>query len=245
MTEQKEPEHEFLTGKVLLIDKPLKWTSFDAVNKIRWQLKQFTGQKKIKVGHAGTLDPLATGLLIICTGKFTKRIEEFQAQEKEYTGTFVIGASTPSSDLEKEVNEYFPVDHITEEMIHEAAKQFTGIIDQSPPLFSAIKVDGKRAYDLARKGDETILPTRKVEISAFEITSTRELVTPGGPGGKNLVEADFRVVCSKGTYIRSLARDFGKALNSGAYLSALRRTRIGEFKIGDALTVEDFVASLK
>jgi tRNA pseudouridine55 synthase len=241
-----EAQDEFLTGKVLLIDKPLEWTSFDAVNKIRWQLKQFTGVKKIKVGHAGTLDPLATGLLIICTGKFTKRIEEFQAQEKEYTGTFMIGASTPSSDLEKEIDRYFPTDHITDEMIHKTTKNFTGIIDQSPPLFSAIKVDGKRAYDLARKGDETILPTRKVEISSFEITSIRRSAfsTTLEHAGQ-LIEVDFCVVCSKGTYIRSLARDFGKALNSGAYLSALRRTRIGEFKIEDAVTVEKFAASLK
>jgi tRNA pseudouridine55 synthase len=237
---------EFLSGKVLLIDKPLEWTSFDAVNKIRWQLKQFTGVKKIKVGHAGTLDPLATGLLIICTGKFTKRIEEFQAQEKEYTGTFVIGASTPSSDMEKEIDQYFPVDHITDEMIYEATKNFTGIIDQSPPLFSAIKVDGKRAYDLARKGDETILPARKVEIMKFEITSIKRSLSPASLGlTECLIEADFRVVCSKGTYIRSLARDFGKALNSGAYLGALRRTRIGEFKVEDAVTVETFTASLR
>jgi tRNA pseudouridine55 synthase len=229
------PPSEFVTGKVLLIDKPLTWTSFDAVNKVRWQLKQKLKQK-LKVGHAGTLDPLATGLLIICTGKFTKRIDEFQAQEKEYTGTFVIGASTPSSDLEKEVDQYFPIDHLTDEMIHAATKNFIGEIDQSPPLFSAIKVDGKRAYKMARKGDETILPTRKVEIREFEITGIRKL--------EKTIEADFRVSCSKGTYIRSLARDFGKALGSGAYLGVLRRTRIGEFKIEDAVTIEAFVASL-
>ncbi len=229
------PQSEFITGKVLLIDKPLKWTSFDAVNKIRWQLKQKLHQK-LKVGHAGTLDPLATGLLIICTGKFTKRIDEFQAQEKEYTGTFVIGASTPSSDMEQEVNEYFPTEHITDEMIYAATKNFIGEIDQSPPLFSAIKVDGKRAYKMARKGDETILPTRKVEIREFEIRDIRRL--------EKTIEADFRVSCSKGTYIRSLARDFGRALVSGAYLSVLRRTRIGEFKIEDAVTIEAFVSSL-
>lgn len=240
------PPSEFVTGKVLLIDKPLKWTSFDAVNKIRWQLKQKL-QQKLKVGHAGTLDPLATGLLIICTGKFTKRIDEFQAQEKEYTGTFVIGASTPSSDLEQEVNEYFPTEHITDEMIQAATKKFIGEIDQSPPLFSAIKVDGKRAYKMARKGDETILPTRKVEIREFEIQAIRRIVRSSPEGiGKNTdtIEVDFRVSCSKGTYIRSLARDFGKALESGAYLSALRRTRIGEFKVEDAVTIEAFVASL-
>lgn len=242
------PPSEFVTGKVLLIDKPLKWTSFDAVNKIRWQLKQKLKQK-LKVGHAGTLDPLATGLLIICTGKFTKRIDEFQAQEKEYTGTFVIGASTPSSDMEQEVDEYFPTDHITDEMIQAATKNFIGEIDQSPPLFSAIKVDGKRAYKLARTGDETILPTRKVEIREFEITAIRRRVFfPTEESGleqtTNVIDVDFRVSCSKGTYIRSLARDFGKALESGAYLSALRRTRIGEFKIEDAVTIEEFVKSL-
>lgn len=240
------PPSEFVTGKVLLIDKPLKWTSFDAVNKIRWQLKQKLKQK-LKVGHAGTLDPLATGLLIICTGKFTKRIDEFQAQEKEYTGTFVIGASTPSSDMEHEVDEHFPIEHITDEMIFAATKNFTGEIDQSPPLFSAIKVDGKRAYKMARKGDETILPTRKVEVREFEIQEIRRPVRSSPEEiGKNrdIIEVDFRVSCSKGTYIRSLARDFGKALESGAYLSVLRRTRIGEFRIEDAVTIEGFVASL-
>lgn len=236
------PPSEFVTGKVLLIDKPLKWTSFDAVNKIRWQLKQKLKQK-LKVGHAGTLDPLATGLLIICTGKFTKRIDEFQAQEKEYTGTFVIGASTPSSDMEQDVNEYFPTAHITDEMIHATTKNFIGEIDQSPPLFSAIKVDGKRAYKMARKGDETILPTRKVEIREFEITGIRP-VRSSEVENRATIEIDFRVSCSKGTYIRSLARDFGKALESGAYLSVLRRTRIGEFKIEDAVTIEGFVESL-
>ncbi|MDQ3112091.1 MAG: tRNA pseudouridine(55) synthase TruB [Bacteroidota bacterium] len=259
--EQELPPSEFVTGKVLLIDKPLTWTSFDAVNKIRWQLKQKLKQK-LKVGHAGTLDPLATGLLIICTGKFTKRIDEFQAQEKEYTGTFVIGASTPSSDLEHEVNEYFPTEHITDEMIHSATKNFIGEIDQSPPLFSAIKVDGKRAYKMARKGDETILPTRKVEIRKFEIRAIRRVFFPTKESGleqtagileqtvgmpeqtADIIKVDFCVSCSKGTYIRSLARDFGKALESGAYLSVLRRTRIGEFKIEDAVTIEAFVASL-
>ncbi len=238
------PQSEFVSGKVLLIDKPLKWTSFDAVNKIRWQLKQKL-QQKLKVGHAGTLDPLATGLLIICTGKFTKRIDEFQAQEKEYTGTFVVGASTPSSDLEQEVNEVFPVAHITDEMLFATAKKLTGEIDQSPPLFSAIKVDGKRAYKLARKGDETILPTRKVEVREFEITSVERIVfsTPFEETSK-CIQVGFRISCSKGTYIRSLARDFGKELNSGAYLGALRRTRIGDFKIEDAISIEQFVASI-
>ncbi|MBI3509464.1 MAG: tRNA pseudouridine(55) synthase TruB [Bacteroidetes bacterium] len=228
---------DFAEGEILLIDKPLKWTSFDVVNKIRWliknNLKLLTRDGgKIKVGHAGTLDPLATGLLIICTGKFTKRIEEFQQQEKEYTGTFCIGATTASADLEKEIDQYFPTEHISDEMIRDATKKFIGVIDQSPPLFSAINVNGKRAYKLARKGDETILPTRKVEIRKFEIS---EIKRPG-----KFIDVNFRVVCSKGTYIRALARDFGVALNSGAHLTALRRTAIGEYKVSDAMTVVDF-----
>jgi tRNA pseudouridine55 synthase len=222
---------DFAAGEVLLIDKPLKWTSFDAVNKIRWLIKKSKGIK-LKVGHAGTLDPLATGLLIICTGKFTKRIEEFQAQEKEYTGRFCIGASTPCFDLEKEIDFRFPVAHITDERIHAATKKFTGPIMQSPPLFSAIQVNGKRAYQLARKGDDTVLPPRAVEIPVFEITKINRL--------EETMEVDFRVVCSKGTYIRSLARDFGIELQSGAHLTALRRTRIGEFRIENGMTIEDF-----
>lgn len=226
------PQSEYVVGKILLIDKPLTWTSFDAVNKIRWQLKQLLKQK-IKVGHAGTLDPLATGLLIICTGKFTKRIDEFQGQEKEYTGTFIIGATTPSADLEQEIDFHFPTEHITDELIYNTTQQFIGTIDQSPPLFSAINVEGKRAYAMARKGDETILPTRKVEIREFEIQDIRRF--------DKLIEVQFRVSCGKGTYIRSLARDFGKALNSGSYLGSLRRTRIGEFRIEDAMSIDDFV----
>ena len=224
---------EFLQGKVLLIDKPLEWTSFQAVNKIRWHIKKQCGLKKIKVGHAGTLDPLATGLLIICTGKMTKQINEFQAQEKEYTGTFYLGATTPSYDLETEVNKLFSTDHISEEMIVKAKRSFIGEIDQKPPIFSAIKKDGKRLYDIARKGETTEIKSRKVTISAFDITRIE------------LPEVDFRVSCSKGTYIRSLANDFGVALESGAHLSALRRTRIGEFSVENALSIEEFIDSLK
>ena len=224
---------EFLQGKVLLIDKPLEWTSFQAVNKIRWHIKKQFGLKKIKVGHAGTLDPLATGLLIICTGKMTKQINEFQAQEKEYTGTFYLGATTPSYDLETEVNQRFSTDHISEEMIVKAKQSFIGEIDQKPPIFSAIKKDGKRLYDIARKGETTEIKSRKVTISAFDITRIE------------LPEVDFRVSCSKGTYIRSLANDFGVALESGAHLSALRRTRIGEFSVENALSIEEFIDSLK
>ena len=224
---------EFLQGKVLLIDKPLEWTSFQAVNKIRWHIKKQFGLKKIKVGHAGTLDPLATGLLIICTGKMTKQINEFQAQEKEYTGTFHLGATTPSYDLETEVNEEYPTAHITSESIESVTQSFLGEIDQKPPIFSAIKKDGKRLYDISRKGETTEIQSRKVTISAFEIT---RIAMP---------EVDFRVSCSKGTYIRSLANDFGIALDSGAHLSTLRRTRIGEFSVENALSIDAFIDSLK
>jgi tRNA pseudouridine55 synthase len=229
---------DFAAGEVLLIDKPLEWTSFDAVNRIRGMIRRHLNLK-LKVGHAGTLDPLATGLLIICTGKFTKRIDEFQAQEKEYTGTFVVGASTPSYDLEHAVDNHFPVAHITDEMINAAAKKFTGFIDQVPPLFSAIKVEGKRAYQHARKGSEKVLQSRNVEIREFDITRIERK--------ESVIECDFRISCSKGTYIRSLARDFGLELGSGAYLSALRRTRIGNFKVDDAITVatlQDIVAGM-
>ncbi len=223
---------DYKNGKVLLIDKPLEWTSFQVVNKIRWEIKQKFNLKKIKVGHAGTLDPLATGLLILCTGKFTKRIDEYQAQKKEYTGTFTIGATTPSYDLETEINETFATDHIDNDSIYAATQQFIGTIEQKPPIFSAIKKDGKRLYELARAGETTEIKPRKVTISEFEITNIA------------LPKIDFKVVCSKGTYIRSLAYDFGKALNSGAHLSALRRTKIGDFNVSDASTIEDFITNL-
>lgn len=207
--------------RVILIDKPLQWTSFDVVNKLRKKL----GIKKI--GHAGTLDPLATGLLILCTGKMTKRVDEFQAQEKEYTGNLIIGQTTPSHDLETEVTEAIDIAHISEEMIIESTRKFLGVIQQIPPIHSAIKVDGKRSYKLARKGKEPELKPREVTVSDFEITSV------------NLPEVSFRIVCSKGTYIRSLVRDFGEELGVGAYLSKLCRTRIGEFHLKDALTIDD------
>ncbi|WP_458628502.1 tRNA pseudouridine(55) synthase TruB [Winogradskyella sp. PC D3.3] len=225
-------KEDYLSGQVLLIDKPLTWTSFQAVNKLRWEIRHAFDIKKIKVGHAGTLDPLATGLLVICTGKMTKQINIFQGQEKEYTGTFVIGSTTPSFDLETEVNETFPTDHITEELIQDTIPQFIGKIEQYPPVFSAIKKDGKRLYEFARAGEEVEIKSRQVEITEFEITEIRGL------------ELHFRVVCSKGTYIKSLANDFGKALNSGAYLASLRRTRIGDFKVENSLTPEDFIANL-
>jgi tRNA pseudouridine55 synthase len=226
-------EQDYKDGQVLLIDKPLEWTSFQVVNKLRWEIRQRFNIKKIKVGHAGTLDPLATGLLIICTGKKTKIIDTYQGQIKEYTGTITLGGTTPSYDLETEVNESFSTEHITEELIHETTKQFTGVIQQKPPIFSAIKKEGVRLYELARKGETTEIKSREITIPTFEITNI---------DGNNV---DFRVVCSKGTYIRSLAYDFGVALNSGAHLSALRRTKIGDFHVDNALSVEAFIETLK
>ena len=221
-------EQHYISGQILLIDKPLQWTSFQVVNKLRWVIRKNFGIKKIKVGHAGTLDPLATGLLVICTGKFTKRIHEFQGQPKEYTGTITLGATTPSYDLETEIDQTFPIDHISEEKIRQATSHFTGEIAQYPPVFSALRKDGKRLYEYAREGETVAINTRNITIYEFEITRVA------------LPEVDFRIVCSKGTYIRSLAHDFGKHLDSGAHLTALRRTRIGAFLIEDAITIRDF-----
>jgi tRNA pseudouridine55 synthase len=214
---------DFKNGQVLLIDKPLDWTSFQVVNKIRWHIRQKFNLKKIKVGHAGTLDPLASGLLIICTGNFTKKIDDYQGQIKEYTGEITLGATTPSYDMETEVNETFETEHISEELILYTVQHFIGDIEQKPPMFSALKKDGVRLYDMAREGKEIEIPVRKISIPEFEITKI------------DLPKIEFRVVCSKGTYIRSLAYDFGKALNSGAYLSKLRRTKIGKFNVENAL----------
>ncbi len=223
---------DYKEGQLILIDKPLEWTSFQAVNKVRWLIRKSFDIKKIKVGHAGTLDPLATGLLIICTGKFTKKIDTFQAQEKEYTGTFTLGATTPSYDLETDIDQTFDISEITSEKIHEATKQFIGEIQQQPPVFSALKKDGIRLYEFARNGEEVEIPFRNITISEFEITEIE------------LPKIDFRVVCSKGTYIRSLANDFGKALNNGVHLSALRRTKIGNFSVENAVGIEAFENSL-
>lgn len=223
---------DFKNGQVLLINKPLTWTSFQVVNKLRWNIRQKFELGKIKVGHAGTLDPLATGLLIICTGNFTKKIDEYQGQIKEYTGEITLGATTPSYDLETEVDETFPVDHITSDLIHKTVPQFVGEIEQIPPMFSAIKMAGVRLYDLARQGKTREIQSRKITIETFEITNI------------SLPKVQFRIVCSKGTYIRSLAYDFGKALNSGGHLSALRRTKIGDFNVNDAVEIEDFIANL-
>ncbi|MGC6431922.1 MAG: tRNA pseudouridine(55) synthase TruB [Jejuia sp.] len=223
---------DYLSGQVLLIDKPLNWTSFQVVNKLRWEIRQAFNIKKIKVGHAGTLDPLATGLLIICTGKKTKEISTYQAAVKEYTGTFVLGSTTPSFDLETAIDKTFPTQHISEELIHQTTQQFIGEIEQAPPVFSAIKKDGKRLYEFARAGENVEVKSRQITISEFQITKIEGL------------NVNFRVVCSKGTYIRSLANDFGKALDSGAHLSALRRTRIGDFSINQAISIDDFMKNL-
>jgi tRNA pseudouridine55 synthase len=220
---------DFTEGQLLLVNKPYNWTSFDVVGKIRNSFKPL----KLKVGHAGTLDPLATGLLIICTGKMTKQIDTFQAQEKEYTGTMVLGATTPSYDMETNADATFSTDDITDEQINNTCAQFIGDIQQYPPAHSAVKVDGERLYEKARRGEEVELRLRNVTISEFEITGIR------------LPEVDFRVVCSKGTYIRSLVSDFGKALNNGAYLSRLRRTRSGGYKIEDAREVMELVTEIR
>lgn len=219
---------DFKEGEILYIDKPLKWTSFAVVNKLRYHISRKMGVKKIKVGHAGTLDPLATGVMIICTGKATKRIEEFQYHTKEYIATLQLGATTPSFDLEKEIDATYPTEHITREMVEKVLKKFIGTIEQVPPVFSACKVDGKRAYDLARKGDEVELKAKTLVIDDIELLEC------------NLPEIKIRVVCSKGTYIRALARDIGQALDSGAHLTGLIRTRVGEVKLEDCMKPEDF-----
>jgi len=225
-------KEDFEQGQVLLINKPLEWTSFDVVQKLRYIIKIK------KIGHAGTLDPLATGLLIICTGKFTKKINEYMAQEKEYTGTFTLGATTPTYDLESDPENFKPFDHITEEEIKSATLRFTGEIQQVPPAHSAIKVGGKRVYELARQGKELKLDPRKVTIKEFEIVKINPIAI-------GLPVIHFRVVCTTGTYIRSLAKDFGEALGCGAYLSSLCRTRIGEYLVTDAQTTQEIQEKMK
>ena len=218
----------FKEGEVLYFDKPYRWTSFALVNKVRYHISRRLGVKKIKVGHAGTLDPLATGVMIVCTGKATKRIEEFQYHTKEYIATLQLGATTPSYDLEKEIDATFPTGHITRELVEETLQRFVGTIEQVPPVFSACKVDGKRAYELARKGDEVRLKPKTLVIDEIELLAC------------NLPEIKIRVVCSKGTYIRALARDIGEALHSGAHLTGLIRTRVGEVALDRCMKVEDF-----
>jgi tRNA pseudouridine55 synthase len=222
-----QSSNSFEEGKLILIDKPYEWTSFDVVRKIRYLVKTK------KVGHAGTLDPLATGLLIVCTGRFTKKINEYMAREKEYTGIITLGAVTPTYDLESEPRDFQSYSEITQEQLEAATQQFTGNIMQVPPIHSAIKKEGKRVYELARRGEDVQLDPRPVTISAFEIVKAE------------LPEVHFRVVCSTGTYIRSLANDFGAALGCGGYLSRLCRTRIGEFLLSDASTIEDFEKKIR
>ena len=224
---QINKETDFVSGALLLINKPPEWTSFDVVKKVRNLIKKKLQIKKIKVGHAGTLDPLATGLLIVCTGKFTKRIDEIQRQGKCYTGHFTLGASTPSFDLETKVNQTFETAHITKQLLEEVVKQFEGEINQIPPIFSALKKDGERLYKLVRKNKKVEIESRKVTIHSFKITKT------------NMPEVSFKISCSKGTYIRSIANDFGKALNSGAHLSELCRTKIGEYDLKQATNIKE------
>ena len=223
---------DFKNGQVLLINKPLNWTSFQVVNKIRWLIKNKFGIKKIKVGHAGTLDPLATGLLIICTGKMTKKISSFQNQTKKYTGTFLLGSTTPSFDLETKPDNTFPVDHINKNLIINATKSFIGKIKQKPPIYSAIKKDGKRLYESARIGENIEINDRDIEILNFNISRI------------NMPHIDFEVECSKGTYIRALANDFGKKLNSGATLYKLNRTKIGEYSVNKSISIEEFTKNI-
>ncbi len=223
---------DFLAGEVLYFNKPLKWTSFDLVNKFRYKLSRKLKVKKIKVGHAGTLDPLATGVMIVCTGKATKRIDEFQYQTKEYVATLKLGETTPSFDLEKEVDAVYPTDHITRGLVEEVLKQFIGTIEQIPPVFSACKVEGKRAYELARQGEEVQLKAKTLVIDEIELLEC------------SLPVIKIRVVCSKGTYIRALARDIGQALKSGAHLIALERTRIGDITLDRCMNPEEIDAFL-
>jgi len=225
-------KEDFLNGQLLLIDKPLGWSSFQAVNKLKWAIRKKFQLKKIKIGHAGTLDPLATGLLLVCTGKYTKTINELQGQIKEYTGTITLGATTPSYDLETHIDKTFSLDSITEEMIKNAALQLTGDIEQRPPIFSALKKDGKRLYEYAREGKEIEIKKRSVTVSSFEIVNLE------------LPEVHFRIVCSKGTYIRSLAHDLGQLLENGGYLSKLRRTKIGGYSVDNAIDPIKFADEL-
>jgi tRNA pseudouridine55 synthase len=227
------PPYDFIAGCTLLVNKPKDWTSFDVVNKIRYHLRTLTGVKKIKVGHAGTLDPMATGLLIICTGKFTKKLANFQGLGKTYSGTFTLGATTPSYDAETEIDHTFPTDHITTELLEEKRQTFLGPLEQLPPMYSAIKVDGQPLYKKARKGIVVEVKPRPVEIMNFDLTRVE------------IPEVDFQVACSKGTYIRSLAFDYGKALGSGGYLTGLRRDSIGEFLLDDAWELPDLIEHIE
>lgn len=226
---------DFLAGEILCFDKPLGWTSFNLVSKIRSQLSHRLGVRRLKVGHAGTLDPLATGVMVLCTGKATKRIDELQAHTKEYVATLQLGATTPCFDLEKPIDRTFPTEHITEPLVREVLKTFLGRIEQVPPAFSACKIDGKRAYDLARRGKEVELKPKVLVIDEIELLYFNS----------ETMQLTIRVVCSKGTYIRALARDIGEALQSGAHLIALRRTRVGDVRVEQCMQLEDFPAWLE
>ena len=230
---QFETGTDFQQGAFILLNKPYKWTSFDLVNKVKFKIKHKLRVKKIKVGHAGTLDPLATGLMIVCVGKYTKRIESYQSQVKEYIATLQLGATTPSFDLETEIDQEYPTEHITRELVDKTLKGFIGEIKQRPPDYSAVKVNGKRAYEYARKGQEVEIKEKTLVIDDIEVLQLEN----------NILK--IRVVCSKGTYIRALARDIGKALQSGAHLTALERTQIGDFRIDDAIEIEDFIKFLE
>lgn len=228
-----EVDEDFQSGSFILLNKPYEWTSFDLVNKIKFKIKHKYRLKKIKVGHAGTLDPLATGLMIVCTGKYTKQIDSYQAQVKEYIATLKLGSTTPSFDLETEIDATYPIEHIDRALIDEVLKGFLGEIKQRPPDYSAIKIDGKRAYEYARKGQKVEIKEKILVIDEIEILSFENDVLK------------IKVVCSKGTYIRALARDIGRQLNSGAHLIALERTRIGDYKVDQALEIEDFISYLE
>jgi len=228
-----EDIQEFAQGTTILVDKPLTWTSFDVVNKIRWNLKQVLGVKKIKVGHAGTLDPLATGLLILCIGKHTKQIDKLMVTEKTYTGTILLGKTTPSYDLESDYDSEYPTEHINSEILEAARQQLLGDIQQVPPIFSAKQIDGKRAYDLARAGKPVELKSNSIHISDFKINDER------------FPEIDFEITCSKGTYIRSIAHDFGKLVNSGGTLIKLRRTKSGDLSVEDALSIDEWISLIR
>ncbi len=224
---------DFISGEILLIDKPLGWTSFDAVKRVRGALTRRMKVKKLKVGHAGTLDPLATGVMVICTGRATKRIDELQAGVKEYIATLALGATTPSFDLETEIDATYPINHITSELVKETLRKFHGTIQQVPPAFSAVKIDGQRAYKMARKGQTPELKAKTLVIDDIELLQyAQDQIT-------------LRIVCSKGTYIRALARDIGEALGSGAHLTALRRTRVGDFTIDKCISVDDAAAMIR
>jgi tRNA pseudouridine55 synthase len=224
---------DFVTGEILYFNKPLHWTSFDVVNRVRRVLCHTIGQKKLKVGHAGTLDPLATGVIVLCTGKETKRIEELQYGVKEYIATLQLGATTPSFDLEHPIDQTYPTEHITRELVEETIKRFIGEIWQVPPVYSAVKIDGKRAFDYARKGQEVEIKPKLLVIDEIEVLKFEDM------------QLTIRVVCSKGTYIRALARDIGEALNSGAHLTALQRTQVGDIRLNDCMEVEDFIKCIE